>query len=457
MTSKNASQTQPCLQNAEQLEERTVLSGAAIVQPFSNVEYFGHTTNDWSPNAINAPEAWAQGFTGQDVVIAIIDTGVELHHEDLVHSIWENENEIPGNGIDDDSNGFVDDVHGWDFVDDDADVSDPAGHGTAIAGSIVAARNDYGITGVAYDAQIMVIRVLAEDGVGTQLDIGAGIRYAVANGADIINLSLGGTGSRRVSSAIQYAEDEGVLVVAAAGNAAENSPDFPAQYSGQFTNVISVGAFDNELELAAFSNTVGTSGAVQVDAPGYRVYSTSLDDSYRFISGTSIATPHVVGIAALALSANDELTPAELRTFIIDGATQYVRFSDSLGGVNAATTVAFAAASAPQPPQNTTLIDETFAEPTPPIAEEQLSPLASVGDTDGDFDIDFHDFLVVSRNFGTSPDEVGTNGDLDGDGNVDFDDFLTFARNFGRQHDQVFARDADLGDPPLAEDLLGEA
>jgi len=456
MTSKKASQTQPCLQNAEQLEERTVLSGAAIVQPFSNVDYFGHTTKDWSVNAINAPEAWAQGFTGQDVVIAVIDTGVAVHHEDLAHNIWINDDEIPGNGIDDDSNGFVDDVHGWDFVDRDADVTDPAGHGTAVAGSIVAARNDYGVTGIAYDAQIMVIRVLAEDGVGTQLDIGAGIRYAVANGADIINMSLGGTGSKRVSTAVQYAQNEGVLIVAASGNAAEARPEYPAQYSGQFNNVISVGAFDDELELAAFSNTVGSTSTVQVDAPGYRVYSTSIEDSYRFISGTSIATPHVSAIAALALSANGELTPGEIRDFITDGASQTIEFSDSLGGVNAATTVAFAAASVPQPPQNVALIDETFADATPAITEEQISPLASVGDTDGDFDIDFHDFLVVSRNFGSSPDEAGTNGDLNGDGNVDFDDFLTFARNFGRTHDEAFALEADLGESH-AEDLLGEA
>jgi subtilisin family serine protease len=309
---------------------------------FPDVAYFGGP-NDWNLNAINAPEAWAQGYTGQGAVVAVIDTGVDLNHPELVNQLWVNPGEIAGNGIDDDHNGFTDDVHGWDFVNHDNLPDDGNGHGTHVAGTIAAARDGIGPTGVAYGAEIMAIRVLDNQGSGTDADVAAGIRYAAANGADIINLSLGGGYSSSILSAIQYAQQHNVLVVAAAGNESATVPGYPARHSATLSNVISVGAYGSSNTIASFSNHVGGSGAVQVDAPGVGIYSSYLGGGMASLSGTSMATPHVAGLAALALSANPNLTASQLRTLIVDGANRAILGSDSRGGVNAAVTVALAA------------------------------------------------------------------------------------------------------------------
>jgi subtilisin family serine protease len=197
---------------------------------------------------------------------------------------------------------------------------------------------------VAPDATIMPVRVLANNGSGTASGVAAGIRYAVQNGADIINLSLGGGFSSVILSAIQYALQSNVLVVAAAGNESAATPGYPAAFSASLANVLSVGAHASSGTIANFSNDVGASGAVQVDAPGVSVYSTYAGGTYGRLSGTSMATPHVAGLAALALSANSNLTAAQLRALIVDGADRAIVGSDSQGGVNAAVTVALAAA-----------------------------------------------------------------------------------------------------------------
>jgi len=311
---------------------------------FPNVPYFGGT-RDWNINAINAPESWAQGYLGQGVVVAVVDTGVDWDHSDLVSQIWVNPREISGNGIDDDQNGYVDDIRGWDFVTNDNNPDDGQGHGTHVAGTVAASNNGAGATGVAPNARIMPVRVLGDDGSGSSSAVAAGIRYAAANGADIINLSLGGSLSSAIQSAIQYAQQQNVLVVVAAGNESAAVPSYPARHSATFTNTISVGAYDSSYTLASFSNDVGTSGAVQVDAPGVSIYSTVPNGSYATYSGTSMAAPHVAGLAALALSANSNLTAAQLRTLIVDGTSQAVSGSDSQGGVNAAITVALAVAA----------------------------------------------------------------------------------------------------------------
>lgn len=306
---------------------------------FPDVDYFGGT-NDWNLNSINAPEVWAQGYTGEGVVVAVVDTGVDASHSELSSTMWVNEGEIPGNGIDDDANGFVDDIAGWDFADGDNTPTDLHGHGTHVAGIIAAANDGVGTTGVAYGATIMPVRVLDADGSGSLYDVALGIRYAVDNGADVINLSLGGGYSSSLSSALAYAEQHGVFVVAAAGNDAGATPVYPAAFSGDLVNVLSVGAYNSADALASFSNDVGTSGAVQVDAPGVSIYSTLPGNLYGYLSGTSMATPHVAGVAALALSANSDLTPETLRTLIVEGADRAITGSDSFGGVNAAVTVA---------------------------------------------------------------------------------------------------------------------
>lgn len=300
--------------------------------------------NNWHLNAVNAPEAWAQGYTGSDVLVAVLDTGVSLNHPDLASNIYVNQGEIPGNGRDDDGNGFVDDVNGWDFTTNTNDADDVHGHGTHVAGIIAAASNGFGATGVAYDATILPVQVLSDSGSGSNRSVADGIRYAVDVGADIINLSLGGGFSSAIRSALRYAELNDVLVVAAAGNESASTPSYPAIFSNELNNTISVGAFSSNNSLASFSNRVGGSGAVQVDAPGVSVYSTYPDGRYARLSGTSMAAPNAAGVAALALSANADLTASELRTLIVNGAIDNVANSDSIGRVNAATTVAYAEA-----------------------------------------------------------------------------------------------------------------
>ncbi|MEZ6116119.1 MAG: S8 family serine peptidase [Pirellulaceae bacterium] len=158
--------------------------------------YFGGA-NDWNLNAINAPEVWSQGYTGEGIVVAVVDTGVDWTHVDLASNIWTNADEIAGDGIDNDRNGYVDDVYGWNFANRNANVQDANGHGTHVAGTIASLRNGSGSTGVAHDAQIMPVKVLGNNGSGSDYAVSQGIRYAVDNGADVINLSLGGAAPSR--------------------------------------------------------------------------------------------------------------------------------------------------------------------------------------------------------------------------------------------------------------------
>ena len=321
--------------------EISVPESPQVIEQFPDVPYIGRDF-DWNLNAVNAPEVWAQGFTGEGTIVAVLDTGVDYTHPDLDDNIFVNTGEIAGDGIDNDGNGYIDDVHGFDFAYFDADPSDVDGHGTHVAGSIAAERNGFGTTGVAYDATILPVKVLRDNGSGSSNAIAAGIRYAVDTGADIINLSLGGGVTRSVVNALQYAWANDVLVVAASGNDAASRPGAPAIYSSLLSNTISVGAHTSSGNRSSFSNRVGDSSAVQIDAPGTRIASTSPGGDYRFLSGTSMATPHVSGVAALAYSANPDLRASDIRSFLVDGANLAIAGSDSVGGTNAARSVALA-------------------------------------------------------------------------------------------------------------------
>ncbi|MFW5693385.1 MAG: S8 family serine peptidase, partial [Thermoguttaceae bacterium] len=307
--------------------------------PYPDVADFGGA-DDWNLNSVQAPEVWAQGFTGEGVVVAVVDTGVDGSHRELSSRMWVNPGEVPGNGIDDDGNGFIDDIHGWDFVGSDNNPADGNGHGTHVAGTIAAANDGFGATGVAFGATIMPVRVLDSNGAGSLSDVAAGIRYAVDNGAQVINLSLGGSYSSVVHSALAYAGQHGVFVVAAAGNEGGATPLYPAAFSAEFTHVLSVGAHDSNNARAYFSNGVGASGAVQVAAPGVGVLSCLPGNRYGRLSGTSMAAPHVAGLAALALSANPTLDTQTLRSLIVEGADRAIAGSDASGGVNGALSVA---------------------------------------------------------------------------------------------------------------------
>jgi subtilisin family serine protease len=280
--------------------------------------------NNWGVDAINAPEVWAQNITGKGIVVAVVDTGVDYYHPDLDSNIWQNPGEIAGNGIDDDRNGFIDDIRGWDFLYNDnypMDL-DLYGHGTHIAGSIAAERNDFGITGVAYNAKIMPVRVLDTFGEGELNNVAAGIRYAADNGANVINLSIGNEfyPSNQVNAAIEYANNKGSVVVIAAGNSGSSQPDYPARNADR--SGIAVGSIDINGRMADTSNRAGSTPLDYLVAPGVDIYSTTPYNNYEIETGTSMATPHVAGVAALVLSTNPTLTPAQVEYILTTTANR---------------------------------------------------------------------------------------------------------------------------------------
>ncbi|MEL7313960.1 MAG: S8 family serine peptidase, partial [Cyanobacteria bacterium J06559_3] len=268
---------------------------------------------------IDAPEAGDIRTGSPDVVIGVIDTGVDYTHPDLVNNMWTNSGEIPDNGIDDDNNGFVDDVHGYDFVNNDGDPFDDHDHGTHVAGTIAAeGNNGIGVTGVTWSAQIMALKFLDAFGFGTTFDAIQAIEYAILMGADVTNNSWGGGAfSQPLQDAIAAAGEAGQVFVAAAGNFSSNTdtaPSYPAAYD--LDNIISVAATDDDDQLASFSNFGATS--VDLGAPGVDILSTTPGNNYGFLSGTSMASPHVTGVVSLLLAENPDLTPPEIKTRLIE-------------------------------------------------------------------------------------------------------------------------------------------
>ena len=280
--------------------------------------------NNWALDVINVPEVWNQNITGNGIVVAVVDTGVDYNHPDLDSNIWRNPGEIAGNGIDDDRNGYIDDIRGWDFVSGDNNPMDLDwdGHGTHVAGVIAAERNNFGITGVAYNAKIMPVRVLDTFGDGSLNNIAAGIRYAADNGANVINLSLGSefNSSNVVNDAIQYANNKGSVVVMAAGNAGLGQPGYPARNADRWG--IAVGSIDVSGRMDDDSNRAGSRPLDYVVAPGVDIYSTTPDNTYETYSGTSMSTAQVSGVAALVLNANPNLTPAQVEYILTTTANR---------------------------------------------------------------------------------------------------------------------------------------
>ncbi|MFC1805955.1 S8 family peptidase, partial [Planctomycetota bacterium] len=268
---------------------------------------------------IDAPEAW-HNITSSTLVVAVIDTGVDYNHPDLDDNIWTNDAELNGTpGVDDDANGFVDDVRGWDFAYDDNDPMDVAGHGTHCAGTIGAeGNNGTGVAGVCWSVKIMPVKFLDDNGSGDLSDAIEAINYAVLMGARVLSNSWGGGGySQALKDAIQAAAEDDCLFVAAAGNdyGSDNdaTPAYPASYDCD--NIISVAATDHNDQLAAFSNIGATT--VDLGAPGDDVYSTLPSTSYGTYSGTSMATPHVSGACALAWAADPTLPYSLIRDVIL--------------------------------------------------------------------------------------------------------------------------------------------
>ena len=274
--------------------------------------------------AIQVPQAWDAITDNQEVLVAVVDTGVDTAHPDLSGRLWQNPgevgldaggNDMRSNGVDDDANGYVDDWQGWNVVAGNNNPSDDQGHGTHLAGIIGAGvDNATGIAGIAPNARILPVKVLDAQGQGTHAQVAEGIIYATDMGARIINLGLAGAGSSEtLQSAVNYALAHGVLVVAAAGNTGSAITNYPAGYAG----VMAVSAVDNNGNWSAFSSQ---GSYISIAAPGQDIYSTIPGGSYQTASGTSMATAHVSGVAALLAGQTKFADLTYLRSALLNSA-----------------------------------------------------------------------------------------------------------------------------------------
>lgn len=274
---------------------------------YAEPDYLAHTTgtvpNDtlypdqWGLAQINAPEAWDLVTGATNIVIAVIDAGLDTNHPDLSGQLWVNPGEIAGNGVDDDNNGHIDDIHGWNFVDDNADLSDNTGHGTQVAGIIAAATdNNQGVAGVCWNCRLMVVKVVQPGGVANYSDIAAGVVYAAQKGVKVINVSLGGYSDSVTLRAAIEAAAQTAVIVSGAGNDNDNRPFYPAAYNHHVLAVAGTTAAD----VKTGSSNYGT--WIDVSAPAEAIVTTLDGGSYGNASGTSIAAPFVAGVAGLLRS-----------------------------------------------------------------------------------------------------------------------------------------------------------
>ena len=353
---------------------------------------------------IDAPEAWDTQTGSSSVVVAVLDTGVDWDHEDLTDNMWINSDEgigdangdgFPGvQGVDDDGdglvdedsqgrepgdlgytndlkddddeNGYIDDIRGWDFVNnddnnpDDDNSTDETYHGTHVSGTVGAkGNNGIGVTGVNWSVSIMPLKMLDNTGSGSVADEIEAIDYAIDNEAKIINASFTGDSySQAEYDAVKRARDAGVLgilFVATAGNDDgsdnDDTPVYPASYD--LNNIIAVAATDHDDALASFSNYGATS--VDVTAPGVDIYSTKAGDSYRYLSGTSMATPHVSGLAALILAEKPGFGYRDVKESILNGVDVLPGLTGTVlmaGRINANNSIDFTLTAPDAPPSD---------------------------------------------------------------------------------------------------------
>ncbi len=335
---------------------------------------------------IDAPEAWDTATGNSGPVVAVIDSGVNYNHPDLTGNNWTNTAEANGvAGTDDDANGYIDDVRGWDYVNNDADPNDDNSHGTHVAGTIGAKANNGGVVGVNHQVRIMPLKFLSSSGSGSTANAIRAVDYASANGATISNNSWGGGGfSQGLLDAINRANTAGQLFVAAAGNSGVNNdttPHYPSSYNAP--NIISVAATDRNDRMASFSNYGATS--VDLAAPGSSILSTVLGSNYGTKSGTSMATPHVAGVAALLKSEESALTPAQIKDLLlqnVDTQATHPNLSGvsgkmvSGGRLNAAK----ALAKLTPPPPDTTAPSVSGVTPTDPSGVATNAPVTATFD-----------------------------------------------------------------------------
>lgn len=347
-------------------------------------------SQQWGLTQIQAPSAWDIQKGSSSIVIGIVDSGVDWDHPDLDGNIWSNVNEIAGNGIDDDHNGFIDDIRGWDSAGnfscsspEDNDPMDFSGHGTHVAGIAAAQTDNYengqyiGIAGVCWYCKIMPVKIsnnlcesqdsTTSDGLTTAANVAQGVNYAANNGARVINMSLGLRWfSSTLQSAIFYATNtKGCIIICTAGNTGPtfNLLEYPAAWSNLYPGLISVAATNSSDLVASYStrrntNEVAAPGGTNIVPPhnANDVYSTILDNTYTYTAGTSMAAPHVAGLAALILSSDPDLTNSQVEQLIKDtvdpkGSPPYPNIEYGYGRINAYK----ALLATPKPPSISTL------------------------------------------------------------------------------------------------------
>lgn len=292
----------------------------------------------WGMNTTEVHRAWELSKGSKDIWVAICDTGIDGNHKDLRNNLWSNPGESgldargrdkASNGVDDDHNGYVDDIHGWNFAGNNNDLTDNHGHGTHIAGIIGAAGNNaFGITGVAPNVSLMILKYYdpKAPGANNLKNTIECFRYATKMGAHIINYSGGGTEfSQEEHDAVQAAAEKGILFVAAAGNERSNSDEkdkhyYPADYG--LANIISVTAVNRESLSVLPSSNYGVR-TVDLAAPGENIYSTMPGGGFGYMTGTSQATAFVTGVAALIMSNKRDFDYTEVKKYILRNGDEY--------------------------------------------------------------------------------------------------------------------------------------
>lgn len=281
---------------------------------------------------IRAMEAWDITTGSKDVIVAVIDTGVDARIADLKNNMWVNEAELNGQeGVDDDGNGFIDDIHGYDFVNKDGDPTDDHGHGSHVAGTIAGeGNNGIDVAGVSWKARIMGVKFLSASGSGSLADAISAIDYATQMGATLSNNSWGGGGYNvELQAAIERASAANSLFVVAAGNQSNNNDNqayYPCSY--EVKNVLCVASLDSDGKMSDFSS-YGVN-KVDVAAPGRNILSTT-PSGLQVFSGTSMATPHVAGAAVLLLSENPGMSPEDVRARVMATSKPDYRLKDKVG------------------------------------------------------------------------------------------------------------------------------
>lgn len=330
---------------------------------------------------ISAFRAWEVESGAREIKVAVIDTGVEYTHPDLAANMWQNEAELNGEeGVDDDGNGYVDDIYGWDFANDDNDPIDGHSHGTHCAGTIGAVHNnEVGVAGVMSDVSIVAIKFLSDGGSGTTANAVKAIQYATSLDVDLMSNSWGGGGfSQALFDAIQEASDAGIVFTAAAGNSSSNNdqrPHYPSNYD--IPNVVSVAAHTAQDTLASFS-CYGAE-TVHIAAPGHKILSTVKNGGYAVYSGTSMATPHVSGAIGLLLSKEGRMDHLALRERLMatsEPIRSYRRKTISGGRLNAYNLLTDSRPSRNEPDPSQWVefpLEEVFETEHPYAANQQMT------------------------------------------------------------------------------------